>query len=353
MAIEIPMPKLGLTMEEALIIEWLVDDDATVEADQPILLIETDKTETEVGAPGSGRLHQIGEPGDVFPCGQLIGLLLAEGETPPEPEPTAAPAPRDCAGKCRCPVSGRAGTGCRDCSGDPGGRTAVRLAERASDRRRTRRRAAHGAGHGSGRSHRLGRRRRRPGRHRPRRRRAPPGSRWRRSPRARSPTCSASTSRRARRPGGTPRHPRRCGRARSPAPRTTRPHPRHPPEPIAPTPAAAAPPSPSSPAPAGAHRDDPDVGDAGDDRQAHARLVAGDGAADADDGCRHGSRARRPRRPQGRCRRSGAVDHRLRGGRRRACAHRAPPDERPGHRFGDRRPARRSMSGWRSPSTTD
>jgi len=97
MAIEIPMPKLGLTMEEALIIQWLVDDDATVEADQPILLIETDKTETEVVAPGSGRLHQIGAPGDVFPCGQLIGLLLGEGETPPEPaaEPapvTAAPA---------------------------------------------------------------------------------------------------------------------------------------------------------------------------------------------------------------------------------------------------------------------
>src|SRR6187455_563529 len=88
MAIEIPMPKLGLTMEEALIIQWLVDDDTAVEADQPILLIETDKTETEVGAPGSGRLHQIGEPGDVFPCGQLIGLLLAEGETPPEPAPT-------------------------------------------------------------------------------------------------------------------------------------------------------------------------------------------------------------------------------------------------------------------------
>ncbi len=103
MAIEIPMPKLGLTMEEALIIQWLVDDDATVEADQPILLIETDKTETEVGAPGSGRLHQIGEPGDVFPCGQLIGLLLAEGETPPQAAPTAAPAPATAPARAAAP----------------------------------------------------------------------------------------------------------------------------------------------------------------------------------------------------------------------------------------------------------
>lgn len=85
MATEVPMPKLGLTMEEAMIIEWLVDDGVTVEADQPIIRIETDKTETDVGAPAAGRLHQLGRPGDVFPCGELIGWLLAEGEAPPAP----------------------------------------------------------------------------------------------------------------------------------------------------------------------------------------------------------------------------------------------------------------------------
>jgi pyruvate dehydrogenase E2 component (dihydrolipoamide acetyltransferase) len=84
------MPKLGLTMEEAMIIEWLVADGALVEPEQPILLIETDKTETEVGAPGSGRLHQLGGPGDVFPCGARIAWLLAEGEQPPS---SATPAP--------------------------------------------------------------------------------------------------------------------------------------------------------------------------------------------------------------------------------------------------------------------
>ena len=93
MATDVPMPKLGLTMEEAMIIEWLVADGSTVVADQPILRIETDKTETEVGAPGSGTLHQIGQPGDVFRCGVRIGLLLAEGEAAPAAvAPAAAPA---------------------------------------------------------------------------------------------------------------------------------------------------------------------------------------------------------------------------------------------------------------------
>ena len=83
MALEVPMPKLGLTMEEATIIEWLVADGDQVDSEQPIMLIETDKTETEVGSPGHGRLHQIGRPGDTFACGELVGLVLAEGEAPP------------------------------------------------------------------------------------------------------------------------------------------------------------------------------------------------------------------------------------------------------------------------------
>ncbi|HUC34027.1 MAG TPA: dihydrolipoamide acetyltransferase family protein [Ilumatobacteraceae bacterium] len=104
MATDVPMPKLGLTMEEAMILEWLVPDGATVEADQPIIRIETDKTETEVGAPGSGRLHQIGNVGDVFACGRVIAVLLADGEAPPaatgpatapaQPAATAATPPR-------------------------------------------------------------------------------------------------------------------------------------------------------------------------------------------------------------------------------------------------------------------
>ncbi len=90
MATDVPMPKLGLTMEEAMIIDWLVADGELVEADQPIMMIETDKTETEVGSPAAGRLHQIGRAGEVFACGVRVGVLLADGEAPP---PSAAVTP--------------------------------------------------------------------------------------------------------------------------------------------------------------------------------------------------------------------------------------------------------------------
>jgi pyruvate dehydrogenase E2 component (dihydrolipoamide acetyltransferase) len=93
MAVDVPMPKLGLTMEEATIIEWLVADGDVVENDQPIMLIETDKTETEVGAPSGGRLHQIGKPGETFACGQLVGEILGEGEVPARGAAPAAQAP--------------------------------------------------------------------------------------------------------------------------------------------------------------------------------------------------------------------------------------------------------------------
>ena len=100
MATDFLMPKLGLTMEEGTILEWLVDDGATVEPGTPVLRIETDKVESDVEAADSGRLHRLAEVGSTHACGAVIALLLAEGEDAPAPSrptasavaPTAAPA---------------------------------------------------------------------------------------------------------------------------------------------------------------------------------------------------------------------------------------------------------------------
>ena len=84
MATEFRMPKLGLTMEEGTIIEWLVDDGQEVSAGDPVLRIETDKTETDVEAPAGGRLRPTGQVGATFACSELIGWFLADGENVPQ-----------------------------------------------------------------------------------------------------------------------------------------------------------------------------------------------------------------------------------------------------------------------------
>jgi pyruvate dehydrogenase E2 component (dihydrolipoamide acetyltransferase) len=94
MAVEFQMPKLGLTMEEGTIVEWLVPDDAEVAEGTPVVRIETDKVETEVESSGDGRLHHIGQPGQAYACGAVIAVYLGPGEEPPKPAaPAAAKAP--------------------------------------------------------------------------------------------------------------------------------------------------------------------------------------------------------------------------------------------------------------------
>ena len=85
------MPKLGLTMEEGTILEWLVEDGAEITAGMPVLRIETDKVESDVESPASGRFHRLGTQGEAYPCGALIGYLLADGEEiPVSKSPTSA-----------------------------------------------------------------------------------------------------------------------------------------------------------------------------------------------------------------------------------------------------------------------
>ena len=83
MPTEFLMPKLGLTMEEGRIVEWLVADGAAVEVGTPVLHIETDKVESDVESPAAGRLHHTGAPGETFACGAVIGYLVVDGEAPP------------------------------------------------------------------------------------------------------------------------------------------------------------------------------------------------------------------------------------------------------------------------------
>ena len=56
MAIEILLPKLGLTMEEGTVEEWLVADGAVITVGMPLLRLATDKIDVDVEAEADGIL---------------------------------------------------------------------------------------------------------------------------------------------------------------------------------------------------------------------------------------------------------------------------------------------------------
>jgi pyruvate dehydrogenase E2 component (dihydrolipoamide acetyltransferase) len=78
MAVEFFIPKLGQTVEEVTLIDWLVEDEARVEQGQPILEVETDKAIFPVEANASGYLHRGPyKKGDVIPVITVVALIGA------------------------------------------------------------------------------------------------------------------------------------------------------------------------------------------------------------------------------------------------------------------------------------
>ena len=83
MAVEVLIPKLGLTMKSGLIEEWLVAPGTPVRPGDPLVRLATDKVDVEVEAEATGLFHPVVEPGAELPPGALIGWLLEAGEEPP------------------------------------------------------------------------------------------------------------------------------------------------------------------------------------------------------------------------------------------------------------------------------
>jgi pyruvate dehydrogenase E2 component (dihydrolipoamide acetyltransferase) len=96
MAAELKVPTLGMDMEEATIVRWLVEEGAEVEKGEPVLEIDTDKTSFEIEAPAGGTIHNLrGEEGETLPVGTTLAYVTAPGEEIPAPEEEATDATED------------------------------------------------------------------------------------------------------------------------------------------------------------------------------------------------------------------------------------------------------------------
>jgi pyruvate dehydrogenase E2 component (dihydrolipoamide acetyltransferase) len=79
--IEVPMPKLSMTMEEGELIAWVKQEGEQVRAGDVIAEVNSDKVEMEVESPADGTLvRHTATEGDVVPVGTPIATLATEAE---------------------------------------------------------------------------------------------------------------------------------------------------------------------------------------------------------------------------------------------------------------------------------
>lgn len=86
MAVEIIMPKLGMSMKEGTIVEWHKAKGESVKKGEPVVSISSEKIENEVEAPADGELIGVSaEVDEVVAVGKPIGFIGEPGEQIPEP----------------------------------------------------------------------------------------------------------------------------------------------------------------------------------------------------------------------------------------------------------------------------
>ncbi len=96
--VEMVMPKMGESIMEGTVLNWLKQEGESIDADESVLEVATDKVDTEVPATHGGVLKEIlVKEGDVVPVGAPIAKIDTEEEgaapSAPAPEAEAIPTP--------------------------------------------------------------------------------------------------------------------------------------------------------------------------------------------------------------------------------------------------------------------
>jgi 2-oxoglutarate dehydrogenase E2 component (dihydrolipoamide succinyltransferase) len=85
MSEKILVPVLGESITEATVAKWLKKEGDTVEADEPVVELETDKVNLEVPSPIDGVISEINsKDGETVEVGALLGSITKNGEKSPK-----------------------------------------------------------------------------------------------------------------------------------------------------------------------------------------------------------------------------------------------------------------------------
>ena len=95
--IDVVMPQMGESIAEGTIVRWIKKIGDTVDRDEPLFEISTDKVDAEIPSPGAGVLTEIKvKEGETVPVNSVVAVIGAAGEkaaADPAAKGTAASAP--------------------------------------------------------------------------------------------------------------------------------------------------------------------------------------------------------------------------------------------------------------------
>ena len=112
MATPVVMPQMGESIAEGTIVRWIKKVGDSVDRDEPLFEISTDKVDAEIPSPAAGTLLEISvKEGETVPVNSVVAQIGAAGEaaaTPAEPAPSgkaAKPAPQADGSPAKSPSS--------------------------------------------------------------------------------------------------------------------------------------------------------------------------------------------------------------------------------------------------------
>lgn len=76
MSTPIVLPKLGFSMTEGTLTDWLVADGGSVTQGQLLYSLESDKSMQEIEAPATGKLKILKAAGSAYPVGTKLGEII-------------------------------------------------------------------------------------------------------------------------------------------------------------------------------------------------------------------------------------------------------------------------------------
>ncbi|HEX6589293.1 MAG TPA: dihydrolipoamide acetyltransferase family protein [Longimicrobiales bacterium] len=91
--VEVPMPQMGESIAEGTVSQWLKQVGDSVDRDEPLLEISTDKVDAEIPAPAAGTIAEIVvKEGDTVEVGTIIAYIETDKSAAPSGNGGSAPA---------------------------------------------------------------------------------------------------------------------------------------------------------------------------------------------------------------------------------------------------------------------